>query len=86
MLPAGKNITLFGITLGLTQPPVQLVAGLSGQGVKLTIHIILDPKVTGIIPPQEGQRSEWTAVKTIHTFTSYHTASCTMGTWSLFRR
>jgi hypothetical protein len=54
--------------------------------VKLTTHILLDPKVTGIIPSQEGQRSEWTAVKTIHTFTSYHTAFCTMGTWSLLRR
>jgi hypothetical protein len=70
MFPAGKNITLFGISLGLTQPPIQLVIGLSGQGVKLTTHIFLDPKVTGIIPPQEGQRSEWNAAKIIHTFTS----------------
>lgn len=70
MFPVVKNITLFGINLGLTQPPIQLVIGLSGQGVKLTTHILLDSKVTGIIPPQEGQRSEWTAVKIVHTFTS----------------
>jgi hypothetical protein len=66
MFPAGKNITLFGITLGPTQSPMQLVMGLCGQGVRLTTHILLDPKVTVIIPPQEGQWSEWTAVKTIH--------------------